>query len=361
MDYIEAIIWRILMKDVITRILNYCLIGLLIILGLTFVVGCHHHSNPTPLPAVDNPASYNYAATLVASHQPGFFSCCNMNGRILEGTYQDYHNKMHCQLCELINGNQVKVLNTFEGESVYHVRPYDTYVLAPVEQGNMYSVIPGQAPILMKKKSWRMGYYDAFWYKGHCYTLEKANIYPPSKVAIYQDGKPWFYGTGWKAKDMLPLNDKIYLSATSLNNRTEAAIVSIDIATKAVKFFKSFRWCWTGGLGVYDNAVWASFDCNGTFYNTKGEEFHLGNHGWFIGPVGETLFATTGGKWRGVGPSHLWVFNPESRQFEKKLDIPDAEAWSICKGPTSNSFYLVTRNEHENNLGRIYLITRVTK
>jgi len=335
--------------SVIVTILFICAFSVLFL-------GCHHHDPQPPIPpVVDNPASYIYTAKVVDVHQPGFFSCANMDGRILFGTYQDYHHKMHCQLCELVNG-KIKVLSTFEGESVYHIRPYKGYCVLPIEQGNLYSW--NGTPTKIKNRTYRMGFYDFLWLDGHSYAIEKKNVYPPSVVAIYRDLKPWFFSTGWKAKDLQALGGKLYASATPLNNHTEAAIVEIDPVTKAVKFFKMFRWCWTGGLGIYDGAVWTSFDCDGTFYNTKGEEFHLGDHGWFIGAVGDTLFATTGGKWRGVGPSHLWVFNPETRKFEKKLDIQDAEPWFMCAGPAGNQYYLVTRNEKEGNLGRVYLITR---
>jgi DNA repair protein RadD len=43
--------------------------------------------------------------------------------------------------------------------------------------------------------------------------------------------------------------------------------------------------------------------------------------------------------------------------FEKKLQLPDAEPWDVCQGPSGNQFYLVTRNE-KGNLGRVYLIER---
>ena len=311
------------------------------------------HGSPPTQPV--SPAATTYTAQLVAEHQPGFFSCANFNGQILLGTYQDYTNLMRCQLCELV-GNRVKVLHTFDGESVYHIRVFDNYAILPIEQGSLYRYDAGDV-CLLKNKRYHMGFYDFVWLGGHNYSLEKENVYPPNRVAIYQDLHDWFESADWKAKDMIAFDGKLYCSASGLNNRTEAAIVEIDPNTKAVKLYKSFRWCWPGTLTVYDGAVWMSMDCDGTITNTLGEEFHLGNHAWFIGKVGNTFFATTGGRWRGVGLSHLWVFDPETRQFIKKLDFPDAEPWFICQAG-ENSFYLVTRNEEENNLGRVYLIER---
>lgn len=332
-------------------------IGIMIACMVMFFAACHHHTNPpTPQPQ-PNPASYTYTATLVASHQPGFFSCANFVSRIVLGTYQDYHNKMHAQLCELI-GNKIKVLHTFDGESVYHIRTYpkDDYMILPIEQGNLYRYDSSGVHEL-KHRTYHMGFYDFCWLNGHNYSLEKKNIYPPNVVAIYKDLQSWFLSTGWKAKDMVPFKGKLYCSATGLNNRTEGAIVEIDPATKAVKYFKHFRWCWTGCLNAFDDAVWATFDCDGIVYNTKGEEWHLGDHGWYVGKIWDTIFATTGGKWRGSGPSHLYVFNSVTRQFEKKLDLDTCEPWFMCAGNQPYTWYLVSRCE-KGNIGKVFLIRR---
>ena len=161
---------------------------------------------------------------------------------------------------------------------------------------------------------------------------------------------------------MLAFNHRLYFSATGLNNRTEAAIVAIDPKTKQQQVYKQFRWCWTGGLAAYDGAVWVTMDCGGIVYNTKGEVWHLGDHGWFVGAIGDTLFATTGARWRQSGNGHVFVFDPVRKQFVKVLDLPGiCEPWSMCAGPAGNQYYLVTRNEHEGNSGRIYLIRRRSK
>ena len=324
----------------------------LILAVASLLLGCGHDRGGV-LPPPFSPASYTYTAKLVATHQPGFFSCANWNGRILLGTYQDYSNRMHCQLCELV-GNQVRVIHTFDGESVYHIRAFKDYVILPIEQGGLFRYDASGVHRLRGKK-YHMGFYDFTWLNGHSYALEKANIDPPNMVAVYRDLHEWFFSTGWKAKDMVASNGKLYFSATGLHNHTEAAIVEVDSVTKRQKVFKSYRWCWSGGLAVYDNAVWMTLD-NGLVVNTRGEEYKTGAHAWYVGEIGGTLFATSGGRWRGKGPGALWMFNSTTRQFEKKLDLPDAELWFMCRAG-EDKYYLVTRNE-KGNLGRIYLIER---
>ena len=320
-------------------------------------LGCHHHHGGGSVsPPSQNPAAYTYTATEVAHHQPGFFSCANWNGRIMLGTYQDYHNRMHCQLCELV-GNKVNVIHTFEGESVYHVRAFPGYLILPIEQGGLFRYDAGGVHQL-RAKTYHMGFYDFTWLGGHNYALEKANINPPNKVAVYRDLHDWFFSTGWKAKDAATLNGKLYFSASGLNGHTECAILDLDPATKAVKLYKTYRFAWPGTLAVYDNAVWMTMD-NGVITNTRGEEYHVGDHGWFIGKIGDTLFATTGARWRQSGNGHVFVFDPVRKQFVKVLDLPGiCEPWSMCAGPAGNQYYLVTRNEHKDNLGRVYLIER---
>ena len=80
---------------------------------------------------------------------------------------------------------------------------------------------------------------------------------------------------------------------------------------------------------------------------------------WRMREVGDTFLLTAAEHgWRKGGPSYLYVMDTATGLFVKKLQIPDAEPWDICKGPAGNQYYLVTRNEKENNLGRVYLITR---
>jgi len=296
---------------------------------------------------------------LVAEHSPGFFSCLWHNGRLYMGTYSGgTHGK--CQLCRL-DGNKVTVVHTFDGESVYHLRGFEDYMIMPIEQGNLYRRDDDGTITKLRDRSMTMGFYDFCWLDSHWYAVEKMNVHPPNQVAIYKDNNDWFTSTDWKAKDMMPLNGKLYLSATGIGGSAEddgsAAIVQIDPVTKAETFVTSqYHNCWTGGLGIYDGKAWATIDCNGKVFNSAGWSQNLGDQGWFVGEIDGNLFATTGGKWRGTGPSHLYIFQKDQNKFVKLMDFPDAEPWSMCRGESSGVYYLVTRNQ-QGSLGRVYRLS----
>ena len=154
----------------IERIKNSVLTAVMfvILMVLFFVTGCHHHSGgSTPPPVVNNPASYTYTATVVAQHQPGFFSCWNLGGTLALGTYMDYNHKhdMQAQLCKLV-GNKVVRVKTFRGsESLYNLRPIDaTSLFAPGEQGPLYGVKLGGQSWVIHGQHLRMGHYQAEWW-----------------------------------------------------------------------------------------------------------------------------------------------------------------------------------------------------
>ena len=293
---------------------------------------------------------------LLWEHSPGFFSCERFQGETLLGTY-DTCLGFSAQLCHLESRS---VLHTFSSsESVYHIRNQgDDHCYVACEQGNLYKLTsPTGTPVLVESQHYHMGYYDALDYEGHRYSLEKENIYPPNKVAIWRDGAGWFTSHNWKGKDMLEFGGSLFVSATGVDNDIKATIARIDM-DRTEHLYKKFPG-WTGFLAAYDGKVWTTLSYGAKIYNTSGQLWSIpGSTGWFIGEVNGVLLATsTEGGWRLNGPSYVFEF--DGANWVKVVTIPDAEPWCICSGGSSDEFILVTRNEHEwCGKGRVYKLTR---
>ena len=304
--------------------------------------------------------SGTWAGVEIWSHSPGFFSCGQFQGDVLLGTYWTCISG-HAQVIRLSDHH---IISQNSGESVYHIRNQeDAYCYLPHEQGSLYKLtsISG-TPTLIESRHYVMGYYDALDYGGHRYSLEKATVYPPNETMIRKDGSAWLHTHGWKAKDMVQLNNSLYFAATGVHNDIKATICRVDIGDKSQHFYKVFNG-WTGYLCTYDGLVWVTFNPHGaTVYNNAGQVWTLdGNAAWFIGEVNGHLLATsTEGDWRSCsGPSYVYEFN--GTDFIKVLTVPDAEPWNICAGATADKFYFVTRNQCEwCGMGRVYELTRTT-
>ena len=340
----------------------YIGMGALGLLVWLLAIGCHHHANTSPPPQT-NPATYTYTSTLIATHSPGFFSALWHNRKLFLGTYATNnggHGDLRCQLCTL-ESNQVKVLHTFNGESVYHIRGYPGYLFLPVEHGSLYRRNDDGTIIKLLPQRQDWGYYEALWCAGHWFAFEMIDTQESkSATDIYRDGQKWHTTTNWRTKAAVAFNGNLYLSARGINLHTETGIIKMNPETKVEARYKTYIGRRSGAITAYEGAVWTTLD-NGLVVNTRGEEYNLGpQRAWFIGEIDGTLFATTGGRWRGVGPSHLYVFNPITRKFEKKLDFPDAEPWWITSAGQVGSYYLVTRNQ-VGNVGRVYEIVKNEK
>lgn len=332
-----------------------------IILAFIFV-GCHHHSNSNPTPPPE--ASYIYQSTKVAEHSPGFFSCANLNGQILMGTYATNnggHGALKCQLCTL-EGNQAKVLHTFDGESIYNIRPYEDYVLLPAEQGALWGAKPQLGKYwLDHPKHLRMGHYDVAWTKYGLLTSEKDTISTDNKSQLWLNGKLLYETSDFTWKEFVVKDDFVYVAVYFVWKRTEAGILTVNLKTGEPNLVYSERWGNYSYPGMFKGKV---------FYGIqKGNESEIFKYphtliqvipdiGWRFKAIGDTFFLTAAEHgWRKGGPSYLYVYNENNGKFEKKLTFPDGEPWDICRGENEGIYYFVTRNQ-QGNIGRVYKITR---
>ena len=340
---------------------KYAIIALILALAVLPLSACgHHHGGgsvpPSPTP---NPAAYAYTARVVAQHQPGFFSCANHNDRLFMGTYQDYNHKGHCQLC-ILEGNRVNVLHTFPGESIYNLRSYQGFLIMPCEQGALWRRNDDNTYMIIHGKHLHMGHYDFAWAPGGWVTSEKEGITALNRSQLWKNGSLLLEKEEVTWKEFVVLGDKIYVAAYFIHKHTEGGLLEVNANTGESRLLYSQPGtaCYT--IGLYNGQVYYGLQHgNSTTIRTlQGPIQEIPDIAWRIRAVGDTLFLTAAEHgWRKGGPSYLYVFNPQSGQFEKKLQIPDAEPWDICAGPAGNQFYLVTRNEN-GNLGRVYLVER---
>ena len=333
-------------------------IALILALAVT-LPACGHHGGGTVSPPSPNPAAYTYTAKVVAQASPGFFSCAWDNGLYM-GTYQDYHNKMHCYLCEL-EGNRVVRLHTFSGESIYNIRSYPGYLMLPVEQGALWRYDIGGGYSITHPKHLKMGHYDFSWAPGGWVTSEKETITALNRSQLWKNGQLLFESSEYTWKEFVVKGGKVYVAAYFIHRHTEGGILEVNPTTGEARLLYSQPGtsCYCIGVDSLGRVVYAlQHGASATIRTLQGAIQEIPDIPWRIRTIAGTTFMTAAEHgWRKGGPSYLYVLNTNNGLFEKKLQLPDAEPWDICQGPSGNQFYLVTRNE-KGNLGRVYLIER---
>jgi hypothetical protein len=341
------------------------LAALIIVLSALPPTVCSHGGdvNKAVSSSFPNPAAYTYTAAEVAHHKPGFFSCANLAGHILLGTY-DAHNGggggMKCQLCEL-RGKTVRVLTSFHGESIYNIRPYQNkYVMLPVEQGALWRLDWPNTFSVVHPKHLRMGHYDFSWSGDDWITSEKNTITKTNKSQLWKNGNLLYQSSDFTWKEFVIKDGTAYIAAYFIWKRTEGGLLTVNLKTGIPSLVHSERRGACYAVGKYKNDVFYTIQFG---KKTKVYKYpsrfiqEIPDIAWRLREIGGTFFMTAAEHgWRKAGPSYLYVFNPATKLFEKKLRIKDAEPWDICAGENENTYYLVTRNDKEGNLGRVYKI-----
>jgi len=341
---------------------KYAIILSLLLSSLLPACGHHHGGGSSPPSPAPNPAAYTYTATVVAQAQPGFFSCAWNNGLYM-GTYQDYDHKGHCYLCKL-EGNRVVRLHTFPGESIYNIRSYPGYLMLPVEQGALWRYDIGGGYSITHPKHLRMGHYDFAWTPSGWVTSEKETITSQNRSQLWKNGQLLYETSEYTWKEFVFYKGKIYPASYYIHHRTEGGLVEVNPETGEARLVYSQvgTHCFCNGIDSLGRLLYAlQHGASATIRTLQGPIQEVPDIPWRIKTIKNTMttfmLAAEHG-WRKGGPCYLYVLNTNNGLFEKKLQLPDAEPWDICQGPSGNQFYLVTRNEKEGNLGRVYLIER---
>ena len=336
-----------------------------LVIGFTLLPACHHHHHDDGgQPITDNPASYNYTATEVTHHQPGFFSCIYM-GQLFTGSYMDYNHKssMQAQFGRL-DGNHLNVLHVVHGaESIYNLSKIDDHsMFLPCEQASLLGGDINGHTWVIHPKHMGMGHYWAGWWNGKWVTTEKDTITANNKSQVWVDGKLVYESSEFTWKEGVIDGDFIYLSSYFIHKHTEGGLLRVNLATGQADLLYSQRWtsCYCVGKNKLNNEIIYALQHgeSATLRNLNGPFQEVPHIPWRLFPKGLPFMTAAAHGWRKAGPSFLYVWDSQNHKFVLKLQLKDAEPWDMCEGPDENSFYLVTRNEKEGNLGRIYLIRR---
>ena len=353
------------------KVINLSLIVLVIaifIIGFT-LLGCHHNVTPNPPPVVDNPANYTYTAALIATYQPGFFSCCKMPNALYLGSYMDYNHKheMQAQLCRL-DENKVTKLRTVRGsESIYNITPIDkTSMFLSCEQGPLLGSDLAGKVWTIHVKTLDMGAYWTDWWehdgKSEWVTTEKDTINTSNKSRIWINGKLLYESSDFTWKEGVIIDDTMYISAYFIWKHKEGGLLTVNLKTGEPNLVYSEPDTACYALGKYNGAIYYGLQHNAetrifkyphTFIQT------IPDIAWRFRQVDDTFFLTAAEHgWRKDGPSYLYVLNTDTGKFIKKLQLSDVcEPWDIDKGPTANTYYLVSRCE-KGNIGKVFLVTK---
>lgn len=332
-------------------------------LSLPFL-GCHHHHHGgggSVSPPSRNPAAYTYTATEVAHHQPGFFSCAWHNGKLFLGTYQDYDSKGHCQLCTL-EGDRVRVLRTLDGESIYNIRSYDGYLMLPVEQGALWSRNDDGSFTVVQPKYLHMGHYDFQWTPHGWVTSQKEGITSQNKSQLWLQDRLLLESSEYTWKEFVVKGDFLFVAAYFIHKRTEGGLLRVNAQTgeNNLVYSQQGTACYTIGIDCLGRVIYGLQHGATTTIRDETHPFQeVPDIAWRIRTVGDATFLLAAEHgWRKDGPSYLYVLNTSTGKFDLKCTIRDAEPWDITSAGSDGVYYLVTRNEHERNLGRVYLVRR---
>jgi len=348
-------------KDFLKTILS---LAALAVLSLP-ACGHHHGGGSSPPSPAPNPAAYTYTARVVAQHQPGFFSCWNLGGLFL-GTYMDYSKSdMQAQLCKL-EGNHIRVLWVAKGaESIYNIRPIDDKsMFLACEQWRLFGSDTNGHVWTIHPKHLGMGHYQGQWWHhdgiAEWVTTEKDTVSTSNKSQVWVENKLLYQSSDFTWKEFVIKGNKIYLAVYFVWKHIEGGILEVDLKTGEANllYHQPGTACYCIGIhrgmivyGLQHGPTTTMRTLNGPFQE-------IPDIAWRLRSVGDTLFLTCAEHgWRKGGPSYLYVLNPQSGQFEKKLQLDCCEPWDICQGPSGNQFYLVSRCE-KGNVGKIYLIER---
>ena len=323
----------------------------------------HHHSGPDPAPGAGNPAAYSYTATEVAHHQPGFFSCINMGG-LFTGSYMDYNHKhdMQAQLGKL-EGNHIRVLHVVKGsESIYNLARLDANsIFLPCEQGPLLGSSLSGHVWMIHPKHLGMGHYWVGWWNGKWVTTEKDTISTQNKSQVWIGDNLLYQTSEYTWKEGVIQGDYLYLASYFIHKRTEGGLLKVNLRTGQASLIYSQRWtsCYAVGYNNLAGLVYSlQHGESATLRTLNGPFQELPHIPWRIFPKGLPFMTAADHGWRKGGPSYLYVWDTQKHKFVLKLQLKDAEPWDMARGPDENSYYLVTRNEKEGNLGRVYLIRR---
>jgi len=351
----------------------------MIVMSVAFL-GCkHHHDDDNNHPPIsENPASYNYVATEVGHHQPGFFSCYWLNGLNM-GTYMDYNHKhdMQAQFCRFENGRVVVKRVVHGAESIYNLRKIDDNSLfAPGEQSHLFGMKLDGSYWIIHPKHLRMGHYQAQWWNhdgiAEWVTTEKDTISTQNKSQIWINGKLLYETSDFTWKEFVIKGNDCYLATYFIWKHTEGGVLKVNLKTGEPDLLYSERWtsCYCIGLNKKTEKVWYALEHGNSSTLCKLPHDVVQDipaKAWrfrFIKKPDHsdgTFFLTASKNgWRHGGPSYVYVYNTETGVFDLKITIPEgaSEPWDICGSDDPNVFYLVTRDESKGNLGKIFKITR---